>query len=121
MQRDLVERAQRGDQEAFSRLADAVIGRLYNLAQLMLGDGDLVEDAVQEALIAAWRDLRGLRDPDRFVPSIHRILVRAVYRAAKRERHEVTVRQIELTGAWQAPDPARIWPTGTRSTACSGA
>ncbi len=107
MQRDLVERAQRGDQEAFGRLADALIGRLYNLAQLMLSDGDLVEDAVQETLIAAWRDLRGLRDPDRFVPWLQRILVRSVYRAAKHERDQVNVRQVQVIADRQAPDPAR--------------
>jgi len=84
--RDLVERAQRGDREAFAALAEASIADLYNLAQLMLSDGDLAQDAVQEALISAWRDLRALRDPDRFRPWLRRILVNAVYRTAKRER-----------------------------------
>ena len=64
-------------------LAAASIARLYNLAQLMLGDADLAEDAVQETLVAAWRDLRGLRDVDRFDAWLHRILVRAVYREAR--------------------------------------
>ena len=47
----------------------------------MLHDSHLGEDAVQEALILAWRDLRTLRDPDRFTAWMHRILVRSVYRA----------------------------------------
>ena len=66
MQRDLVERAKRGDRDSFGVLASASMARLYNLAQLMLADSDLAEDAVQEALIVTWRDLRALRDPDRF-------------------------------------------------------
>ena len=67
-------------------LADGSMARLYNLAQLMVGDADLAADAVQEALIATWRDLRGLRDADRFDAWLNRILVRTVYRIAKSER-----------------------------------
>ena len=52
MQRDLVERAQRGDREAFDRLAEMSIAWLYNVAQLMLADGDLAQDAVQETLVS---------------------------------------------------------------------
>jgi DNA-directed RNA polymerase specialized sigma24 family protein len=35
----------------------------------------------QEALVAAWRDLSGLRDPDKFDSWVHRILVRACHRS----------------------------------------
>ena len=45
MQRDLVAPAQKGDRASFSVVADASMARLYNLAQLMLSDGDLAEDA----------------------------------------------------------------------------
>jgi DNA-directed RNA polymerase specialized sigma24 family protein len=54
----------------------------------MLADGDLAQDAVQEALVVTWRDLRGLRDPDRFDAWLRRILVRCVYRVAKGERRQ---------------------------------
>ena len=82
MQRDLVERAQRGDRESFEQLAEMSIAWLYNVAQLMLADSDQAQDAVQEALVVTWRDLRGLRDPDRFDAWLRRILVRCVYRVA---------------------------------------
>ena len=88
MQRDLVERAQRGDRESFESLAQMSIAWLYNVAQLMLADSDLAQDAVQEALVVTWRDLRGLRDPDRFDAWLRRILVRCVYRVAKGERRQ---------------------------------
>jgi RNA polymerase sigma factor (sigma-70 family) len=104
--RDLVERAQRGDREAFAALAEASIADMYNLAQLMLSDGDLAQDAVQEALIGAWRDLRGLRDADRFRPWLRRILVNAVYRTAKRE-HRASRRPIDATADAGTPDAAR--------------
>jgi RNA polymerase sigma-70 factor (ECF subfamily) len=90
--RDLVERAQHGDREAFAVLAGSWIARLHTIARLMLNDGDLADDAVQEALVVAWRDLRGLRDPDRFGSWLHRILVRSVYREARLERRAAGMR-----------------------------
>ena len=110
-QRDLVERAQRGDRDAFDVLAAASIDQLYNLAQLMLADPDLASDAVQEALIAAWRDLRSLRDPDSFRAWLDRVLVRCVYRAAGRERRQVALRQLLPAVEDSAPDPARTLET----------
>jgi len=62
----LVERARRGDRDAFAELAAGAITRLFNTAQLMLGDRDLADDAVQETLVLAWRDLRSLRNPNGF-------------------------------------------------------
>lgn len=104
MQRELVERAQRGDREAFSTLAEQSIGHLYDVAQLMLRDSDLAKDAVQEALILTWRDLRALRDPDRFTAWMHRILVRSVYRAARHERRQAAVRVLDSGGERAIPD-----------------
>ena len=86
VQRDLVVRAQAGDHEAFSALTADSIRRLLAAARLILRNEDAAEDAVQDALVAAWLDLRGLRDPDRFDAWLHRLLVRGCYRAAKRSR-----------------------------------
>ena len=70
---------------------------------------------MQEALIAAWRDLRSLRDPDSF-RALDRVLVRCVYRAAGRERRQVALRQLLPT----VEDSGRTRPghsrRGTRST-----
>jgi RNA polymerase sigma-70 factor (ECF subfamily) len=86
VRRELVEKARGGDRAAFAALAAESIGRLFNVAQLMLRDRDLADDAVQETLVLAWRDLRGLRNPDGFDAWLHRVLVRCVYREADRER-----------------------------------
>lgn len=100
MQRELVERARGGDRTAFATLAAESIARLFNIAQLMLRDRDLADDAVQETLVLAWRDLKGLRDLDGFDAWLHRILVRCVYREAARERRHTTgVAQIPEAGA----------------------
>ncbi len=93
MQRDVVVRAMAGDHEAFAELARLTIRRLYAVARLILRDVDQAEDATQEALFVAWRDLSALRDPDRFEAWLHRVLVRECYRVARRDR-----RRIEMEG-----------------------
>ena len=103
MQRSLVERAMAGDHEAFSELARLSIGRLYATARLILRDDGRAEDATQEALVAAWRDLSALRDPDRFDAWLHRLLVRACYREIRRGRHRWTI-EVEVEGHESAPD-----------------
>ena len=95
MQRDLVVRASAGDHAAFSELAASAIGGLYRIAHLILRDGELANDAVQNALIAAWRDVRALRDPARFDAWLRRLTVRACYRVAGAERRRA-VREVEL-------------------------
>jgi hypothetical protein len=47
MRRDLVEKARRGDRDAFANLAAGSIGHLFNIVQLVLRDGDRADDAVQ--------------------------------------------------------------------------
>jgi DNA-directed RNA polymerase specialized sigma24 family protein len=66
MRRDLVERAMAHDHEAFTELARLSIDKPYAIARLILHDTQRAEDATQEALVAAWRDIAALRDPDRF-------------------------------------------------------
>jgi DNA-directed RNA polymerase specialized sigma24 family protein len=51
MQPDLVIRASNGDREAFSQLAAASSDQLFRTARLILRDGDLAADAVQDALL----------------------------------------------------------------------
>ena len=92
MQQDLVERARRGDHDAFATLAGAAIFRLDAAARLILRDPDQAKDAVQETLVRAWRDLPTLRSPDRFDAWLHRLLYRACIDEARRlRRHRVDV------------------------------
>jgi RNA polymerase sigma factor (sigma-70 family) len=104
MQRDLVVRAQGGDLDAFSALTADRTQRLFAAARLILRNDERAADATQEALLQAWLDLRGLRDPDRFDAWLHRLLVRACYRAAKRHRdREVT--EIEMAPSHEPATP----------------
>ena len=64
-----------GDQEAFGVLAERSLDRLVGTAGLILRDADAAQDAAQDALIRAWRDLPTLRDPDRFGAWLYRVLL----------------------------------------------
>jgi RNA polymerase sigma-70 factor (ECF subfamily) len=86
IERNLVVAARAGDTSAFEALVRRNVDRMYGAARLMLRDADLAEDAVQHALVRAWRDLPSLRDPDRFEAWLHKLLVRACYDEARRRR-----------------------------------
>ena len=86
MDRDLVERARSGDREAFAVLVHQVSDQLYAVAHRILRDSGLAEDALQNALVLAWRRLPHLRDADRFEAWVHRILVHACYDESQRTR-----------------------------------
>jgi RNA polymerase sigma-70 factor (ECF subfamily) len=81
-----VERARQGDAEAFDALARTVGDRCMAIAFRILRDTSLAEDAVQAALIVAWRQIRALRDPARFQPWLERILTHECYAEARRSR-----------------------------------
>jgi RNA polymerase sigma-70 factor (ECF subfamily) len=91
----LVERAQRGDRDAFAELASAISDRLYSTAQRILRDPDAAGDALQAALVAIWRDLPTLRDPDRFVAWAYRVLVRRCQADRRRARRSLALVDIE--------------------------
>ena len=92
MDTELVIRAQRGDEGAFTSLAVAVGDRLHAVAHRILRDTDLAEDATQQALLNVWRDLPQLRDPARFDAWSYRLLVRACYAEARRTRSASNLR-----------------------------
>ena len=99
MDRALVEQARRGDREAFAVLVHQVSDALYAVAVRILRDPGLAEDALQNALVLAWRRLPKLREPDRFEAWVHRILVHACYDESQRARPWVaTIRVLPVDG-----------------------
>jgi RNA polymerase sigma-70 factor (ECF subfamily) len=95
VQRDVVEAARNGDHEAFEVLATAAGDRLYAIATLILRDRQRAEDAVQEALVHAWRELPALRDPDRFNAWLYRLVVNACADEGRSQRRwSVEVRML---------------------------
>lgn len=94
-QRELVERAQRGDRDAFAVLAGAFVARLDAAARLILRDHELARDAVQEGFLRAWRNLPTLRDPDRFEPWLRSLVSRSCIDVLRRRGRRPI--EVELT------------------------
>jgi DNA-directed RNA polymerase specialized sigma24 family protein len=84
--RAVVRQAQRGSEEAFGAIVNESIDRLFAISTLIARDRTLAEDAVQDALLRAWRDLRTLRDPDRLSAWLARLTVNATYDLLRRRR-----------------------------------
>lgn len=104
----LVRRAMDGDPTAFDRLAAERIDRAFRLAVAILGSEADARDAVQDAFLAAWRELPRLRDAARFDNWLGRIVVNAC-RMALRHRRVVRVREIELAEPRHAVERSRGW------------
>jgi Sigma-70 region 2 len=94
MSRALVEQAMHGDHAAFALLAGQAISRLHSVAWLILRNQHDAEDAVQDALICAWRELPRLRDAERFDAWLRRLLVNACHDVSRRQRRHVLVQLI---------------------------
>lgn len=94
---DLVARAQEGDSEAFGSLAAARVDRLFAIAVRILHDQQDAEDAVQSALVDAWRDLPALRETSRFDAWLYRLLIRACYeQSGQRQRSAAGVTFLKI-------------------------
>ena len=105
MSPDLVRRAMAGDEQAFASLAAGTVDRCYALAFRILRDHHRAQDATQQALLGAWRDLPTLREPDRFEAWLYRLVVHACYQAARTERRwRASVTEIRPL-ATEATDP----------------
>ena len=107
MQSDLVQRAARGDQGAFEALATQQVDRCYALAVRILRDADRAQDATQQALLGAWRDLPSLRDPERFDAWLRRLVVNACYVEARGQRRFMARVRVLSVNPPIAPDVAR--------------
>jgi RNA polymerase sigma-70 factor (ECF subfamily) len=107
MQAELVERAQRGDRDAFASIAASSVDRCYALAYRILRDPHRAQDATQQALLGAWRDLPTLRDVDRFDAWLHRLVVHACYVEARGERRWTAKVRVLSTAPSTTPDIAR--------------
>ena len=105
--RELVIAAQRGDQVAFVDLLRGRVDRLFAIARRILRDVDRAEDALQDALVIAWRDLPDLRDPDRFDFWIQRVLANMCIEHARRDRRRYANLQVLTLDGHAAPDELR--------------
>jgi len=106
--RELIQRAARGDHEAFDALVRLSSNRLYAIAYRIVRDQHLAEDALQQTLITIWNELPRLRDPDRFDAWTYRLIVRAAVAEARKAGRSETVGLLpEDADASRSPDAFR--------------
>ena len=78
-ERDLVLRAQRGDQLAFEKLYERYNDRISRYLIRMIGDDGVGCELTQDTFLKAWEALLGLRDPERFSNWLYRIATNTAY------------------------------------------
>lgn len=87
-------RARAGDGLAFEVLAERHAPDLYRLAATIVGEAD-ARDLTQESLLAAWRQLPRLRDPERILPWLRRILVNRCRNHLRDRRRRPTTQPLD--------------------------
>ena len=93
----LVERAQRGDAEAFAQLYREHSPRVFALAVRLTGERRAAEELTQDAFVQAWRRLASFRGESAFASWLHRITVNEfLVEARTTRRRELRVQPMEL-------------------------
>jgi RNA polymerase sigma-70 factor (ECF subfamily) len=85
------------------------VADLHRLALVVAGP-DRADDVTQDAFVRAWQELPRLRDPERFVPWLRRILVnraRDLHRAGRRQPRLIDVAAVETVADHR---PGRVDP-----------
>jgi len=92
----LVEKAQRGNSNAFAELYAMTYQHTYNYAAHYLRDESLAQDALQETYILALRNITGIKEPTLFVAWLNQICFRVCYDMSRKSRQEYTDTNSEL-------------------------
>lgn len=86
---ELLERARAGDEAAFAALVAPRRTRLWSVCLRVVGDRHDAEDALQDALTAAWQHLGSFRGDARLDTWLYRIASNAALAVARRRRERV--------------------------------
>lgn len=112
LERALIERARRGDRQAFDRLVERHLERTWRVVWGVLRQREDAEDVVQEVFLAAWRGFATFRGESRFSTWLHRIAVtRALNhldRAAEKIRRASDPVEAPDEGKWTDPSPSPL-------------
>ena len=107
-ERELLDRARRGDEDAFAQLVEDNQRRLYNLALRMTGRPEDAEEVVQEAFLNAWRGLDFFKGDSTFATWVYRLTSNAAIdhlRRARRAGEPLSLSGDEEDAATELPDP----------------
>lgn len=100
----LVVRAQEGDVRAFETLARRHQAALYRLAVRVMGDPGEAEDALQEALIDAWRRIGKFRGDSAFSTWMYRVVTNRCIGMLRRRRPVPVDRVEDVTASPDSPE-----------------
>jgi RNA polymerase sigma-70 factor (ECF subfamily) len=105
-QQRTLDAAMAGDVAAFAQIVRAHHDDMVRVCQVICGDPDLSQDAVQAAWAIAWRRLGSLRDPDRLRPWLISVAANEARQLQRRLRRDhvvaIDVVDVEADGS----DPA---------------
>jgi RNA polymerase sigma-70 factor (ECF subfamily) len=112
--RELLRRHVAGDRDAFPELVRRHQDRLWRVALRTLGDADDAADALQDALLSAYRAAAGYRGEAAVTTWLHRIVVNACLDLARRRAARPT-RPLDETSVAQQPEADRVgaWETAS--------
>jgi RNA polymerase sigma-70 factor (ECF subfamily) len=99
--RELVERSQKGDGEAFAMLVERHQRQLYRLALRMTGSEADANEVLQEAFLNAWQKLPLFRGEAQFSSWLYRIAANSALMRLRRKRRApdaLSEQPLELSG-----------------------
>jgi RNA polymerase sigma factor (sigma-70 family) len=97
-----------GDREAFAQIVTRYQALVASVAYSATGSLSQSEDLAQETFVAAWKDLRALREPQRLAAWLCGIARRMVAGALRRRQRDPAQRAAPLDLAAESPAPEAI-------------
>jgi RNA polymerase sigma-70 factor (ECF subfamily) len=116
--RNLVQRVQQGDEEAFATLFQTHKKRVYSVCLLMTKDVAEAEDLTQEAFLQVFRSVGSFRGESAFSTWLYRIAVNTVLMKLRRRKAAATV---SLDEPVSAESPSLRRDIGSADLRLSGA
>lgn len=94
---ELIQRAQKGDDQAFNQIVQAYRRRILGTISRLIGRPEDVEDVGQEVFMRLYYSLDQLREPDVFEPWLYRLTVNASYDYLRRQKRRPESRMSDLS------------------------
>jgi RNA polymerase sigma-70 factor (ECF subfamily) len=105
IEKDSVLRCQKGDKEAFRRVLDIHGDHLFRTALLITRNRSLAEEAVQETLITAWKEIRSFKAGTNLRAWLNRLLISRVSRLTRRKQLPLASEEMAFGVSDPAPTP----------------